>query len=100
VSPDEQSPSGKDANLPLAMATRLTQEQQKDERQYGEVDVVLLRIEGARRRAEAAARDLRAAGAEDFLVEALEQTQADLSAAAKKLIQGTFFAVPKQQLTL
>ena len=47
-----------------------------------------------------AAAELRASGAEDFLVEALEQTQAELSASAKKLIQGTFFAVPSAQLTL
>jgi hypothetical protein len=71
-----------------------------DEQQYGEVDVVLLYLENARKRAERAAADLRASGAEDFLVEALEQVQEDLSEAAKKLRQGTFFAVPSSQLTL
>lgn len=71
-----------------------------DERQYGEVDVVLLYIEDARRRAEQAAAELRAAEAEDFLVEAMEQAQEQLSETAKRLTQGTFFAVPKQQLTL
>lgn len=70
-----------------------------DEQQYGEVDVVLLYIEDARRRAERASAELRAGGAEDFLVEALEAAQEDLSAAAKKLTQGTFFAVPKAQLS-
>jgi c-di-GMP-related signal transduction protein len=74
--------------------------QERDEKQYGEVDVVLLYIEEARRRAERAAEELRAGGAEDFLVEAIEQTQEQLSQAAKKLIQGTFFAVPSAQLTL
>ncbi len=74
--------------------------QQLDEKHYGEIDVVLLIIENARRRAEKAAAELRAEGAEDFLVEALEQVQDDLSEAAKKLRQGTFFAVPKAQLTL
>lgn len=74
--------------------------QQLDEKHYGEVDVVLLIIEKSRRRAEKAAVELRAEGAEDFLVEALEQVQDDLSEAAKKLRQGTFFAVPKAQLTL
>jgi hypothetical protein len=67
---------------------------------YGEVDVVLLYIEDARRRAERAAAELRAGGAEDFLVESLEQVQEDLSGAAKKLTQGTYFAVPKAQLSL
>lgn len=74
--------------------------QQLDEKHYGEVDVVLLVIENARRRAEKAAGELRSGGAEDFLVEALEQVQEDLTEAAKKLRQGTFFAVPKAQLTL
>ena len=74
--------------------------QAKDEQEYGEVDVVLLYIEDARRRAERAAAELRAGGAEDFLVEALEQIQAELSQSAKKLMQSTFFAVPKEQLTL
>ena len=74
--------------------------QQLDEKHYGEVDVVLLVIENARRRAEKAAAELRTGGAEDFLVEALEQVQEDLSEAAKKLRQGTFFAVPKEQLSI
>lgn len=74
--------------------------QQLDEKHYGEVDAVLLYLENARRRAEKAAAELRAGGAEDFLVEALEQVQDDVSDAAKKLRQGTFFAVPKAQLTL
>jgi hypothetical protein len=73
--------------------------QAADEKQYGEVDVVLLYIEDARRRAERAATDLRAGGADDFLVEALEQVQEDLAGAARKLTQGTFFAVPKAQLS-
>jgi hypothetical protein len=71
-----------------------------DEKNYGEVDVVLLYIEDARRRTERAVADLREAGAEDFLVEAMEQAQEELANTAKKLIQGTFFAVPKAQLTL
>lgn len=74
--------------------------QARDEQQYGEVDVVLLYLENARKRAERAAADLRASGAEDFLVEALEHVQKDISDAAKKLRQGTFFAVPSSQLTL
>ncbi len=75
-------------------------EQERDEQQYGEIDVVLLCIEDARRRAERAAADLRRGGAEDFLVEALEQSKDELSLTAKKLIQGTFFSAPKTQLTL
>jgi hypothetical protein len=70
-----------------------------DEKNYGEVDVVLLYIEDARRRTERSIAELREGGAEDFLVEALEQAQEELSQTAKRLIQGTFFAVPKAQLT-
>ena len=71
-----------------------------DEKNYGEVDVVLLYIEEARARTERACAALRAGGAEDFLLEAMERTQEQLSETAKLLTQGTFFAVPKQQLTL
>lgn len=78
----------------------MSEEQARDERHYGEVDVVLLCIEDARRRAERAAADLRRSGADGFLVEALEQAQGELSATAKRLIQASFFAVPKAQLTL
>lgn len=75
-------------------------EQERDEKVYGEIDVVLLYVEDARRRAERAAAELRAAGADDFLVEALERIQNDLSDAQRRLTQGTFFAAPKAQLTL
>ncbi len=71
-----------------------------DEKHYGEVDVVLLYLEHARQRAERAVADLRAGGADDFLVEALERAQDDISETAKRLTQGTFFAVPSAQLTL
>ena len=90
----DSTPSGSPATVDGMNAQAL------DERNYGEVDIVLLHIEDARRRAEAACTALRAGGAEDSLVEALERTQEQLSETAKLLTQGTFFAVPKQQLTL
>lgn len=92
---DDRTPSGHSANVALRMNA-----QALDERNYGEVDIVLLHIEDARRRAEVACAALRAGGADDFLVEALERAQEQLSETAKLLTQGTFFAVPKQQLTL
>jgi len=73
---------------------------EREEKNYGEIDVILLYIEDARARTERAAAELRAGGAEDFLVEALERTQEELSATAKRLTQGTFFAVPSTQLTI
>ena len=87
--------SGDAANIDVTMNA-----QALDEKNYGEVDVVLLYIEDARRRTEAACIALRASGAEDFLGEAMERAQAQLSETAKLLTQGTFFAVPKRQLTL
>lgn len=91
----ERTPSGTPSNVEQAMNA-----QALDEQHYGEVDVVLLYIEEARRRTERACAALRQGGAEDFLLEAMERTQEQLSEAAKLLTQGTFFAVPKQQLTL
>jgi len=85
---------------PSATVHEAMNAQALDEKNYGEVDVVLLYIEDARRRTEAACAALRDGGAEDFLLEAMERTQEQLSATAKLLTQGTFFAVPKQQLTL
>jgi hypothetical protein len=79
---------------------RLSDEQRRDEAQFGEIDIVLLCIEEARRRAERAAKELRSDGAEDTLIEALEHAKGELSETAKKLIHGTFFAVPKAQLEL
>lgn len=89
------SPSEPPANVDRALNA-----QALDEKNYGEVDVALLYIEDARRRAQQAAEALRKSGAEDFLVEALDQARDQLSASAKLLTQATFFAVPKQQLTL
>ncbi len=71
-----------------------------DEAHYGEVDAAMLFIEEARRRTERAASTLRQEGAEDHLVDALEQSERRLSEVARELRQGTFFAVPASQLTL
>ena len=60
----------------------------------------MLYIEEARARAERAAEALRREGAEPHLVEALERTRDELSDVARRLRQGTFFAVPKEQLSL
>jgi predicted O-methyltransferase YrrM len=60
----------------------------------------MLYIEEARSRAERAAETLRKNGADDHLIEALAKAQDDLSEVARRLRQGTLFAVPKEQLTL
>lgn len=74
--------------------------QELDEKHFAEIDVAMLYVEEARERAERAAASLRAEGAEDYLVEALERTQAELSDVARRLRQGTLFAVPKDQLSI
>lgn len=71
-----------------------------DEQHFAEIDVAMLYIEEARKRAERAAKALRDEGADAHLVEALERSEAELSEVARRLRQGTFFAVPKEQLGL
>ena len=60
----------------------------------------MLYIEEARERAERAATVLRAEGADAHLIEALERSTTELSEVARRLRQGTLFAVPKEQLNL
>ena len=74
--------------------------QELDEKHFAEIDVAMLYIEEARKRAERAAAELRADGAEQHLIDALERSQEELSGVARRLRQGTFFAVPKEQLKL
>jgi hypothetical protein len=71
-----------------------------DELHFAEIDVAMLYLEEARSRAERAAGALRRAGAEPHLVEALERAEEELSDVARRLRQGTLFAVPKEQLSL
>ncbi len=71
-----------------------------DEAHYAEIDAAMLYIEEARARTERAAAALRKNGADEHLIEALERTQAELSDVARKLRQGTLFAVPSAQLRL
>ena len=74
--------------------------QELDEEHFEEIDVAMLYIEEARRRAESAAAALRRNGAEQHLIDALEASERELSDVARRLRQGTFFAVPKEQLSI
>lgn len=71
-----------------------------DEQHFAEIDVAMLYVEEARARAERAAAVLRKEGAEEHLVEALVKAEEELSDVARRLRQGTLFAVPKEQLSL
>lgn len=75
-------------------------EQELDEQAFEQIDVAMLYIEEARARTERAVAEMRKLGAEAHLVEAMERAQDELSDLARRLRQGTFFAVPKEQLKL
>jgi hypothetical protein len=74
--------------------------QELDEKFFAEIEVAMLYIAEAHERAERTAKTLRADGADAHLVEALERATAELSDVARRLRQGTYFAVPKEQLNL
>lgn len=88
-SPDR--PSGPPSSVKMEMT---------EDAQFREIDVAMLYIEEARSRTESGAAALRRAGADSHLVEAMERAQSELSEAARRLRQGTFFAVPSAQSTL
>lgn len=60
----------------------------------------MLYIEEARARAERTTEALRRGGADEHLIDALAKAEAELSEIARRLRQGTLFAVPKEQLSL
>jgi hypothetical protein len=74
--------------------------QELDEQHFHEIDVAMLYIEEARSRAERAVEALRKSGADEHLIEAVSKAQEELSNVARRLRQGTLFAVPKEQLSL
>jgi septation ring formation regulator EzrA len=71
-----------------------------DEQHFAEIDVAMLYVEEARARAERAVETLRKSGADEHLIEALAKAEEELSDVARRLRQGTLFAVPKEQLSL
>jgi hypothetical protein len=71
-----------------------------NEAHFAEVETTLLYISEARERAERSAKALAKAGADDHLVEALQEAEQELETLHRRLMQGTYFAVPKEQLTL
>jgi hypothetical protein len=94
---------GRSMHAPSASSSRVRPErrlQELDEKHFAEIDVAMLYIEEARERTERAMNVLRAEGADAHLVEALERSATELSEVARRLRQGTLFAVPKEQLNL
>lgn len=71
-----------------------------NEAHFAEIEKTLLYISDARRRAEKSAKLIAKDGAEPHLVEALQEADRALDAIQTRLMQSTYFAVPKQQLSL
>ncbi len=70
------------------------------EAHFAEIEKTLLYISEARQRAERATAALRRDDAESHLIAALEEAERELEALGRKLMQQTYFAVPKEQLSL
>lgn len=71
-----------------------------NEEHFKEIEKVLLYVSEARRKAEGVAEALDRSGAEAHLVTALRDAEAELAELHRKLMKGTYWAVPKQQLSL
>lgn len=65
-----------------------------------EVEQVMFVMSEARRCAERTARELRRDGAAPHLVEAVEQAERELDSTIDAFLKGSYFHVPKEQLTL
>ena len=71
-----------------------------NEAHFAEVERTLLFISEARERAARAAKALERNNADGHLVEALTDAERELETLHRRLLQATYFAVPKEQLTL
>lgn len=71
-----------------------------NETHMAEVERAMFVVSGARKRLERAAELLAKDGAEEHLVDALREAERELDALSLKLMQKTYFAVSKDQLTL
>jgi septation ring formation regulator EzrA len=71
-----------------------------NEAHFAEIEKTLLCISTARQRAERALRSISKDGGEAHLVEALEEAERDLDEIQRRVMQQTYFAVPKAQLAL
>ena len=71
-----------------------------NEAHMAEIERAMFVVSGARKRLERTAELLAKDGAEDHLVEALREAERELDALSLRLMQKTYFAVSKDQLTL
>lgn len=68
-----------------------------DEQQFAEIEKTMFDLSGAIRRADSTIEKLRHAGAPSHLIGAMECVQDEMKAAHKRLMQGTYFAVPEMR---
>lgn len=71
-----------------------------NEAHFREIEKALLYVSEARKRAEKTAKELRRDDAESHLVAAVEEAERKLEEVGRHLMQQTYFAVPKEQLSL
>ncbi|MBA3347943.1 MAG: hypothetical protein H0T13_05230 [Actinobacteria bacterium] len=71
-----------------------------NEGHMAEIERAMFVVSGARKRLERTADMLAKDGAEEHFVEALREAEQDLDALSLRLMQKTYFAVTKDQLTL
>ena len=71
-----------------------------NEAHFAEIEKTLLYVSEARKRAQKAIKELQKSDAEAHLVVALEDAEEELEALGRHLMQKTYFAVPKEQLSL
>jgi hypothetical protein len=71
-----------------------------NEAHFREIEKVLLYISEARKRAAIVADAIERDGADAHLVEALRSAEQELADLHRRLMQGTYWAVPKQQMSL
>ncbi len=86
------------ASRPSASDAKV-REDVNDEAEFLEIHEVMLYVEEARRRTERAIATLQESEAEEHLIDALLRSEEELREVARRLRQGTFFAVPKAQLS-
>lgn len=67
------------------------------ERQFSEVERVLLHISDARTRAGVAAKNVEKDGADAYVTAALREAEHQLGALHRELTQGTYYAIPEAQ---
>jgi hypothetical protein len=91
---DAAGSSGRDRSLRETMSAK------RSEDSFEQVAIVELALEKSRARTERAAKALRELDADPHLVEALERTQEEISATARRLRQGTYLAVPDSQMSI